>query len=57
MGGRKIKGRKRQVLVDTQGFLLGALVHTADRSDRESAAVLLTEHFDLVCQLALVWAD
>ena len=41
-GGKKVKGRKRQVLVDTPGFLLGALVHTADRSDRQGAAVLLS---------------
>jgi putative transposase len=30
-GGKKIKGRKRHLLVDTEGFVLKAKVHTAPR--------------------------
>jgi putative transposase len=30
-GGKKVKGRKRHLLVDTEGFVLKAKVHTAPR--------------------------
>jgi transposase len=40
-GGKKISGRKRQVLVDTQGNLLKAKVHPADVHDRRGAELLL----------------
>jgi len=33
-GGKKINGRKRHVLVDTQGFVLRATVHEANIADR-----------------------
>jgi putative transposase len=39
-GGKHIKGRKRQVLTDTQGNLLGAAVHAANGSDQEGGADL-----------------
>ena len=39
--GKKIKGRKRHILTDTLGFLVGALVHTADIQDRDGAPDLL----------------
>lgn len=32
-GGKKIKGRKRHILVDTEGFLLKAKVHAAAQCD------------------------
>jgi putative transposase len=31
--GKKVKGRKRQILIDTNGLLLRALVHTADMTE------------------------
>ena len=34
-GAKKVKGRKRHILVDTQGFLLDALVSGADLNDRQ----------------------
>ncbi|MEU2834388.1 transposase [Streptomyces lavendulae] len=37
-GGKRIKGRKRHVAVDTLGLLLGALVTNADIRLREGAA-------------------
>ncbi len=40
-GGKKISGRKRQVLVDTQGNLLKAKAHPADVHDRRGAELLL----------------
>src|SRR5919107_4571009 len=34
-GGKQIKGRKRHILVDTEGFLLKAKVHAANVFDRD----------------------
>jgi len=39
--GKKIKGKKRHILVDTVGLLLHALVHPADIQDRDGAPDLL----------------
>ena len=38
---QEIKGRKRHILTDTLGFLVGLLVHTADIQDRDGAVPLL----------------
>lgn len=39
--GKKIKGRKRHIITDTQGLLVGAIVHTADIQDRDGAPDVL----------------
>ena len=39
--GKKIKGRKRHILTDTNGLLVGAMVHAADVQDRDGAVPLL----------------
>ena len=39
--GKKVKGRKRHILTDTEGFLVGAIVHTADIQDRDGAVDVL----------------
>jgi putative transposase len=39
--GKKIKGRKRHILTDTCGFLVGAIIHTADIQDRDGAPKVL----------------
>lgn len=39
--GKKIKGRKRHILVDTMGMLLGVRVHAADIQDRDGGRSLL----------------
>ncbi|MDE2561049.1 MAG: transposase [Sphingomonadales bacterium] len=39
--GRKIKGRKRHVITNTQGLLVGAVVHAADLQDRDGAPDVL----------------
>ena len=36
--GKKVKGRKRHILVDTLGLLLSVAVHAADIQDRDGAA-------------------
>jgi putative transposase len=39
-GGKQIKGRKRQLVVDTLGLLLGVFVHSAGRSDQAGLKLL-----------------
>lgn len=39
--GKKVKGRKRHILTDTLGLLVGAVVHTADVQDRDGALYVL----------------
>ena len=39
--GKKIKGKKRHVLVDTLGLLLHAIVHPADMQDRDGGILVL----------------
>jgi putative transposase len=56
-GGKKISGRKRQVLVDTEGNLLKAKVHPADVHDRRGAELLLHDLAAQFPRLALLWAD
>ena len=38
---KRIKGRKRHIVTDTEGFLLGLLVHTANVQDNHGAVPLL----------------
>ena len=40
-GGKKISGRKRHLLVDTQGLVIGVAVHAANIADRDGAKLLL----------------
>jgi transposase len=39
--GKKVKGRKWHILVDTLGLLLNVVVHSADVQDRDGAALVL----------------
>lgn len=41
--GKKVKGRKRHILTDTEGFLVATLVHAADIQDRDGAPAVLAE--------------
>jgi hypothetical protein len=44
-GGKKVKGRKRHLLVDTEGFVLRAKVHSAKVMDFERGSrCYCTEH-------------
>lgn len=55
--GKKVKGRKRHILVDTLGLLLKAKVLTADVQDRDGAKMLLTQIKEQMPRLQLIWAD
>jgi Transposase DDE domain len=39
--GKKVKGVKYQILVDTLGLMLNIVVHPADIQDRDGAALVL----------------
>jgi putative transposase len=54
---KKVKGRKRHIAVDTQGLLLGVLVHAASIQDADSAGDLLRRIKPLYCWLRAVFAD
>jgi transposase len=55
--GKKVKGRKRHILTDTMGLLVGAIVHTADIQDRDGAAMLLASIRSKLPWLRHVFAD
>jgi putative transposase len=54
---KKVKGRKRHIAVDTQGLLLGVLVHAASIQDADGAGDLLRRIKPLYCWLQTVFAD
>jgi len=55
--GKKIKGKKRHILVDTEGLLLHAIVHPADIQDRDGGVLLLSTLFGLFPFLGKMFAD
>ena len=56
-GGKKVKGRKRHILVDTEGFVLRAKVHRANVLDQEGIKALLLGADRLFPRLAHLWVD
>lgn len=55
--GKKINGRKRHIVTDTQGNLVGAVVQTADIQDRDGAPCALASIRSLYPWLRHVFAD
>ena len=55
-GAKRLAGRKRHLLVDTNGLVLEARVHGADLPDRDGERRLLGEELVLP-RPELVWAD
>ncbi|MFI6737276.1 transposase [Nonomuraea sp. NPDC050451] len=56
-GGKKIKGQKRHIAVDTLGLLLCVIVTAASVQDRDGAHPLLALLREKFSTVALVWAD
>ena len=52
-----MKGKKRHILVDTQGLLMRALVHSADIQDRDGGVLLMATLFGLYPFLFKLYAD
>src|SRR5947209_14012946 len=55
--GKKVKGRKRHILVDTMGLLLIVVVHAASIQDRDGARLVLAKVPWHLTRLARIWAD
>jgi len=56
--GKKVKGRKRHILVDSLRHLLKVVVHTADIQDRDGAKLLLLALLPIIrLRLLKIWAD
>lgn len=56
-GAKKLSGRKRHLLVDTLGLVLGGVVHPANIQDRTSAPWLLQQLQPALPRLERIWAD
>jgi putative transposase len=56
-GGKKVRGRKRHLLVDTEGLVLKAKVHAANVMDRDGIKPLLEQGQSLFPRLAHLWLD
>jgi putative transposase len=55
--GKKIKGIKRHVVVDTLGLVVAVVVHTAALQDRDGAKLVLAKMQGRCPRLTLLWAD
>jgi len=55
--GKKITGRKRHILVDTLGMVLGIMITSADVQDRDGARSLLSSVVHMFGRLQVIWAD
>ena len=56
-GGKKVKGRKRHLLVDTEGLVLKAKVHSAKVMDHEGIKTLLQHAGEAFPCLKHLWLD
>ena len=56
--GKRVKGRKRHIIVDTLGNLLAVVVHAANIQDRDGARLLLEQlRAEVKSSVKLIWAD
>lgn len=55
--GKKIKGKKRHILVDTVGLLLNIVVHPADIQDRDGGVLVVSTLFGMFPFLKVLFAD
>jgi putative transposase len=56
-GGKKVRGRKRHILVDTEGLLVEARVHSARVPDQDGIKRLLDPARDRLPRLSYLWVD
>jgi putative transposase len=56
-GGKRVKGRKRFILVDTLGLLLAVIVTEANFPERLGGAAVVMEAGEATENLVLIWVD
>lgn len=56
-GGKKVKGRKRHIIVDTNGWLLAVLVHAANLHDSTMAGLLIRRLKESISGIQVIYAD
>jgi len=56
-GGKKVRGRKRHILVDTEGLLVEARVHSAKVPDQDGIRRLLDPARSNLPRLSYLWVD
>jgi putative transposase len=56
-GGKKVRGRKRHILVDTEGLVLKAKVHSAKVPDQDGLRLLLESARSRILRLRHLWLD
>lgn len=56
-GGKKVRGRKRHILVDTEGLLVETRVHSARVPDQDGIRRLLHPARDRIPRLSYLWVD
>ncbi len=54
---KKVKGRKRHIVTDTTGLMVGAAIHPADGQDRDGAPLVIKAIHDLFPWLRRLFAD
>jgi putative transposase len=55
--GKKTKGRKRHIIVDTMGLLLCVVVHSADIQDRDGAKLVMEKLKYNLSKIVKIFAD
>ncbi len=56
-GGKKVRGRKRHLLIDTEGLVLKAKVHSAKIPDQDGIKLLLKAARQRLPRLSYLWVD
>ena len=56
-GGKKVRGRKRHLLVDTEGLVIKAKVHSAKVPDQDGLRLLLESARTGLSRLKHLWVD
>ncbi len=56
-GGKKVRGRKRHILVDTEGLVVEARVYSAKVPDQDGIKRLLEPARDRLPRLSYLWVD
>lgn len=56
-GGKLVKGRKRHLVVDSQGLVIGVLVSEANLPERLGAVAVLDEVREELSQTEVIWVD